>query len=222
MNRIYFKDNPWPSGHGIKEFEWLARLIPDSGIWFDLHLKSADYYEEDTEDIEEDDIPEDTHSWLHKEVWNNYHQAIISSTYWGNKGFLAGTEMNKLDFYDNKTTTFQVEMLPLESNESFDDSAFGIYLLGHDAVAGHHIRFEKDESTSVFTVHWTGRIALNYSGEIDYDYEFDASISNVAFGGIELPNGCSIDEGHRLLEKYVSDINAFEWSPEQHKFLMRK
>ncbi|GKU76386.1 hypothetical protein [Paenibacillus sp. L3-i20] len=40
MNRIYFKDNPWPNGHAIKEFERQSRLEPDSGIWFDLHLRS--------------------------------------------------------------------------------------------------------------------------------------------------------------------------------------
>jgi len=62
MNRIYFKDNPWPNGHSIKEFEWEARLEPDSGIWFDLHLKSEDYDADDiVEEEEEEEALEDSY-----------------------------------------------------------------------------------------------------------------------------------------------------------------
>jgi hypothetical protein len=44
-NRIYFKDNPWPEGHPIKEFVWSAR-IEGSDVWFDMHLETENYYSE--------------------------------------------------------------------------------------------------------------------------------------------------------------------------------
>jgi len=46
-NRIYFKDNPYPNGHLIKEFKWSARVFSEDGLWFDFHLISDNYYAED-------------------------------------------------------------------------------------------------------------------------------------------------------------------------------
>ena len=55
MNRIYFKGNPWPEGHPVKEFKWSAS-IRDGYVWFDMHLESQDYYSE--RDIEDDEDTE--------------------------------------------------------------------------------------------------------------------------------------------------------------------
>ncbi|KPV57770.1 hypothetical protein QJ48_20220 [Paenibacillus sp. A3] len=220
MNRIFFKDNPWPNGHGIKEFEWHARLEPDSGIWFDLHLESEDYYAEDNDDDEEDEVPEDAPDWKHKIVWNNYHSVILSSTYWGHQGFLAGSAASKLEFGKLPDTTFQVDTLPLPEEHDYEDAAFGIYLLGHDSAADHRIRFVKNAGFADYTVRWSGRIALTYVGEEEYKYAFEASIVNAVFGGIELPEGCSPEEGRLLLETYVSDPDLFVWSPERQRFVL--
>lgn len=58
-NRIFFKDNPYPKGHQIKEFVWCARLEADNegkedGLYFDFHLETDDYDAED-EDEQTDD-----------------------------------------------------------------------------------------------------------------------------------------------------------------------
>lgn len=219
MNRIYFKDNPLPNGHGIGEFEWRARLEPGSGIWFDLHLKSEDYYEEDAEDEEEYNVPAEAPDWHQKIVWNNYHAAILSSTYWEHKGFLAGSAIHKFNFNSLDSITFQVDSLPQPADQNHEDTAaFGLYLLGHDGTADHRILFQKNDRINDYTVRWNGRIALLYVGEADYKYEFEARIGHAAFGGIELPEGCSPEDGRQLLESYVVDADSFVWIPGQQRF----
>ena len=61
MDRIYFVDNPWPNGHRIINFKWSAHfkyeeeevLKERTGLYFDLYLETADYYEEDL-DLDEE------------------------------------------------------------------------------------------------------------------------------------------------------------------------
>lgn len=48
LNRIQFLGNGWARGHAIRDFFWSARLEP-SGIWFDLHLQTAQYDAEDND-----------------------------------------------------------------------------------------------------------------------------------------------------------------------------
>jgi hypothetical protein len=83
-DRIYFNDNPWPEGHPIKEFAWSAKEV-NGEVWFDLHLKSADYYSE--REIEDDENTEYPSDWAAPIVWGNYHSCILSSSYWSNEGF---------------------------------------------------------------------------------------------------------------------------------------
>ncbi len=221
MNRIYFKDNPWPNGHSIKEFEWEARLEPDSGIWFDLHLKSEDYDADDIVEEEEEEEEDDRPDWYHKIVWNNYHAVTLSSTFWGHKGLLVGTEANHLDFTKLAHTTFEVDTLPLQDERDYEDGAFGIYLLGHDAAADHRIHFEKNTGSIDFTVRWSGKIALMYAGQEEFKYDFDATITNAAFSGIKLPEGYSPEKGRLLLASFVSDVDLFVWSHERERFVLR-
>jgi len=42
-NRIYFKNNPWPEGHAVKNFAWTAE-VRDGMVWFHFHLETDDYY----------------------------------------------------------------------------------------------------------------------------------------------------------------------------------
>ena len=78
-DRIYFKGNPWPEGHPVKEFVWSAKE-KNGEVWFDMHLESANYYaERDIENNEDVDYPSD---WAAPIVWSNYHSCILSSSYW--------------------------------------------------------------------------------------------------------------------------------------------
>ncbi|PDY51248.1 hypothetical protein COM88_33900, partial [Bacillus cereus] len=85
-------DNPWPKGHRIVNFKWSAHfkyaeeeeLNGVAGLYFDLHLETADYDdEEDGEDVDD---------WHAKIVWNNFHNCTLSSEEWDFKGFRVGSD----------------------------------------------------------------------------------------------------------------------------------
>src|SRR5438270_12064841 len=92
LGKIVFAKNPWPKGHALKEVRWAGRIDPKTGVWFDLHMQTADYDANDKEDEEDED--EDVESdWDSKSVWNNYHRCTLSSLHWGqHSGFLVGTK----------------------------------------------------------------------------------------------------------------------------------
>lgn len=176
MDRIYFKDNPWPEGHPIKEFVWSAKEI-NGEVWFDLHLKSADYYaERDIEDDEDADYPSD---WAAPGVWGNYHACTLSSTFWGNSGFKVCA---KTDYTPELLDGLELLVDPNpETLENWDQFAFHIYLLGHDAAARHRIRFERIGDTMQFRISWSGYIALAYVGHYEFKHPFSATVSSVTF-----------------------------------------
>ena len=224
MNRIVFANNPWPNGHAIKELVWSARLEPREGVWFDLHLVSDDYYAEDEleaggvciyDDDDEDEI-EIGDDWDSKIVWRNFHSCILSSTYWGregdwgHKGFLAATREDPLDFANISKRTFRVDRLPYPTSPS--GRAFGIYLLGHDGVADHRIRFAPVTGCDDFTLNWQGKIALEYVGSKVFRHRFDARFDHLIFSGIQFPAGTVRKTALSLLEPFVSSIAAFELS----------
>jgi len=70
--------------------------LRDIGIWFDLHLSTADYNAEDP-DVDEDN-GEPKSDWQAKSVWNNYHNCTLSLTCWDGIGVKVGTEAQTLDF----------------------------------------------------------------------------------------------------------------------------
>jgi hypothetical protein len=180
-DRIYFKDNPWPEGHPIKTFLWSAKEV-DGDVWFDLHLESADYYSErDIEDGEDFDYPSD---WAAPTVWGNYHSCTLSSNYWHDGGFkvCAVTDYTP-EFLDG----FELVVDPNpETIENWDDLAFHIYLLGHDAVGKHRIRFERVGNSMQFKVTWLGAIAQAYVGDYEFKHEFSALVAASDFPA--LPN----------------------------------
>ena len=173
-NRIYFKDNPWPEGHPIKEFKWSAR---DKGndIWFDLHLKSEDYYSErDIEDDEEIEYPSD---WAAPIVWGNYHACTLSSTHWGNGGFKV---CSVLEYSPEFIDGLEIEVDPKpQMIEDFDDFSFHIYLLGHDAVAKHRIKFERIGTSLKYRIIWSGKIAQAYVGDYEFKHDFSVTLDEV-------------------------------------------
>lgn len=175
--RIFFPGNPWPEGHEIQEFRWSA-LRRGSDVWFGFHLVSVEYYAE--RDVEDDDDLEDQPYWEAPIVWGNYHNCTISSNEWHNGGFRAfdSAEFN-LERMDG--ARFHVDPLPRDLLDGYETRAFHIYLLGHDAVAGHDIQFTRLGSSDRFNIRWEGRIALAYSGDYEPRYHFVAEIEDVPF-----------------------------------------
>lgn len=76
------------------------------------------------------------------------------------------------DFLDGYEAV--LDPLPDAADKAWDGRAFHIYLLGHDAVAGHRIKFLRRGNTDRFDIAWTGKIALAYIGDYDYRYDFEA------------------------------------------------
>ena len=177
-NRIFFEGNPWPEGHPIKAFVWTAEQR-GADLWFNFHLETEDYYAErsiDEEDEDEDaEYPSD---WQAPAVWYNYHSCTLSSTQWHSGGFavcrMADFSPEHLD-----GLLVQVNPLPLDLSASYEERAFHIYLLGHDAVAGHRIAFTRVPGTLLFDIDWQGSIALAYVGDHEPEHRFRAEIRGV-------------------------------------------
>jgi len=197
-SRIYFADNPYPNGHKLKEFKWSIKLIPSKGLWFNLHLETDDYYAED----DSDDDSEPDSDWDAKIVWSNYHSCTMSSNNWHDGGFLGGTEDNKFDFTGENQNFFHVDQLPRPEDHDLDEEpVFCIYLLGHDDCADHKITFIKSD-TNKFKIDWKGKIALSYSGDYDFNYNFSTEITDVKTPEILCPSELSDKEITDLLSKY--------------------
>lgn len=172
-NRIYFEDNPWPEGHPINTFEWTAN-VKDGDVWFDFHLKSAEYYAE--RDIDDDDDVDYESDWKAPCVWGNYHACTMSSNFWHEGGFKVCTlEEFTPEFLDG--LEIEVDMHP-ENAEDWDDLAFHIYLLGHDAVACHKIKFIRQGDSERFSINWAGRIAQAYVGDYEFKHRFALTVEN--------------------------------------------
>jgi len=230
MNRIYFTDNPWPNGHRIVNFEWGAHFKLDeeaekqAGLYFDLHLETADYDEEDTGEDEEEQDDEETDDWHAKIVWNNYHSCTLSSEEWDEKGFLVGSEQSPFDPEDLDGKTFTVDDLSDEELEhlDLDTTAFDVYLLGHDASAFHTIQFTRAQDAA-FDIHWKGKLALVYAGDENFRYDFHAFISSVNFRGISVPDELTDQEAYELLKRFVKkpELSELQAGQEQRRFVLK-
>lgn len=210
MNRIFFPGNPWPNGHGIKALVWSARLDPDVGLWFDLHLESEDYYAEDgaSESDDDEEQSEDPDGWDSRLVWNNYRHCTLSSTLWGHQGFLAATRDQPLDFATLAERPFNVD--PLPPPDDSDDRAFGIYLLGHDGVAEHQIQFTPSGLGGHYGLNWRGKIAQEYIGSEMFDHTFHAGYDGLRFSGIQFPANTMESNARSLLTSFVLNIGALK------------
>ena len=174
-DRIVFAGNPWPEGHAIRAFAWTARVV-DGDVRFYFHLESAQYYAE--RDIVEDE-EDDRGDWLSPGVWSNYHRCTLSSTKWGNEGFVVGPAATYCaDDLDGRV--FRVDPLPLPDDIDHDALAFGLYLLGHDMAVDHTITFRRVPGTDTFDIDWRGRIALTYAGDYEPRHAFHAVLHGVA------------------------------------------
>lgn len=218
LGRIWFRGNPWPKGHAVTTFEWTARVERATGIWFDLHLTTANYYDEDRSsgpNYCEEDGEEAKSDWESKTVWCNYHFCTISSTCYsgGTFGFLAGSKYEPLDLAKIGSKTFAFDDEPEDLRPP---RPFGIYLTGHDAVSAHRIRFKREPKKRTYSVSWSGKIALAYSGSDNFSYDFDAKIRGVSFGGIRFPMGTTNQDAQSLAEPFLADPYK-KWQPRKTK-----
>lgn len=220
LNRIIFKDNPYPAGHLIKAVKWSGRLEADRGLIFDFHLETEDYSNSSvhtSEEPEEDGLGD----WHSKGVWENYHSCTLSSLAWGSSGTLVASADSPFDFSSRFPLTLSIDPLPLGDEVEWDDLALGIYLLGHDACAGHHIKIESAMDNK-YNIHWTGKIALAYVGEADFNYDFDVALYSVPFDGIYYPQQWSQTEAKAMLATLVKDPDAFIFQDLNPKSLKRE
>ena len=175
-NRIYFIGNPWPEEHPIKTFDWQAK-VKDNEVWFDFHLESADYYSE--REIEDDEDAEYESDWKAPLVWESFHSCTLSSNYWHEGGFrVCKTSEYSPEFLDG--LELEVDMHP-ERIEDWEDMAFHVYLLGHDAVAYHKIKFLREKNTDKFSILCNGRAAQAYVGDYEFKYSFQFTVNNQKF-----------------------------------------
>jgi hypothetical protein len=181
-SRIKFAGNPWPDGHAIKTAEWTAVVDP-RGLWFHFHVESADYSAEN----DSDDNTEPESDWKARGVWNNYHACFLSSTKWGHQGVLAAKPGKPLDLDKLEGKVFRADTEHENlAGVNRDDLAFGIYLLGHDSVAHHRIRFVKRRAPWTYDVQWKAKIALTYVGHTDFAHTLEATLPALKLERIEL------------------------------------
>lgn len=170
-NRITFHGNPWPEGHPIKEFKWLASGR-DGQVWFDFHLQTDDYESERPIDDDGTEYPSD---WEAPIVWSNFHACTLSSNNWHDGGFAVG----QLGTVSLESLNSMEVSVGSPAPDDIEDNAFHVYLLGHDATAHHRIKFSRIPGTDRFNIHWSGKLALAYVGDYEYRYGFEAEIFDV-------------------------------------------
>lgn len=212
--RIWFDGNPWPGGHAVKHFAWSGRLEPDGRLWFDLHLDTADY------DAEADPVSPphaEAADWHSPIVWCNYHACTLSSTNWADEGS-TGLPVGSPDrpwSWASLAAELTADPAAEGAEVDFDRTpAFRIYLTGHDSVADHRVRIRPAGGTpGLFTVDWTGRIALSYAGDDHLKHTFRAVVKDVPFEGFAVAEDLDADEARRLFVAACRDAGAFELHP---------
>lgn len=209
--RIWFLDSPWPDGHSIQDFHWSGRLNEDGSLWFDLHLETVGYDSEREPACNQDD------DWHSPSLWCNFHNCTLSSTYWAEEGSLGlpvGSPASPFKW--ESLDGLELSADPAKVGDAVDleaPPAFRIYLLGHDAVANHRVRFQREKTVGAFTLKWTGLIALAYAGDDEFKYKFRASIPNVRFEGFKAPVGMPKHRAEALLAGAC--LNEAKFSPQE-------
>lgn len=215
-NRIFFKDNPYPLGHAIKAFVWSGHLDKNGQLWFDLHLKTDNYYAEDPKHAEiwDDEQAQNKDDWHSKIVWGNYHSCTMSSTNWGSSGILIDAKLGKLNFSHWPATRLIADTMPpdniMPADLEWDDLALNIYLLGHDACANHKIDIVQT-GYNHFKINWVGKIALAYAGEDEFKYDFSANLRGVKFDGFDYLQTLTQTQAKEYFSMYINNIDDFEF-----------
>jgi hypothetical protein len=214
-SRIWFARNPWPRGHRVIRCDWSGRL-DDLGLWFDLHLQSASYTEGDPpppDDDDEDEDESDAGDWAARGVWSNYGRCTLSSTMWPgyHAGLLVGSADTPLDLDRLVRRGVRADSLPAGPAEvallGERKRAVGLYLLGHDTAADHHLRLIPTGPRA--HLDWTGRIALTYVGAKTFRHTFRAVVARPRFTGFAITPGLPLDVARDLLALFTTDPSRF-------------
>lgn len=222
--RIYFPGNPWPEGHAIKSLRWGASIHPEKGLLLHFELESEDYYAADGTHLSDNEDLEGKSDWQCKTAWNNFHACRISESQTHSAGGILVSDGQTPFVFGEAQYQLQADPLPVDWERFFESNAFGIYLLGHDAVADHQIHLQRTSEDGVYRLDWSGRIALAYVGESDFRYTFHAHQQGVKFDSICLwyfdadiareQLGLEIDPSltpRDYLAPYVSDPDNFRF-----------
>jgi len=213
LGRITFPGNPWPGGHRLEELTWSGRLT-ERGVWFDLELKTVHYDADDPPGADDDDGG-GSGDWQARIVWGNYHRCTISS----NTGVLVGTEAEPLDLDRLEEREWSVDPMGPDTTAAdleHDDLAFHVYLLGHDMVADHRLRFAPREDPSSWWLRWSGRVALTYAGHDAFEHTFELSPTLVRFEGIKVQIGPGGEaEARARLARFVARPDAWHFGQHQ-------
>ncbi|WP_314244591.1 hypothetical protein [Empedobacter tilapiae] len=204
-NKIYFSNSPFTNGHKVIDFVWNARLDQNFDLWMDLHLESDNYDQEEEYKDDLDEIDDISQENAEKQLWINYDHAIISSTYWNNKGIKIENE-TQLDFNLLNKKIFEIDPLPVNLDEP-ESLAFGVSMLGNDSIAQHEITFLDTEEFGVFDIKWKGKIANTYLGETDFDYDFYVYMKNIKFGGVKVDPSLKKED---VVDFFKSKLTHFE------------
>lgn len=208
--RIRFPGAPWPDGHALAAFSLSAALDARHGVGLLLHLETEAY---DAEGPGQDGG--DGSDWTSPAVWENFGACTLSNTEWGYLNpqlvRLDQPPFRRFDPQGLAGRSFTLDpVADLPPDWSPGDQPFQIYLLGHDAVAEHHIAFSAGATPGLFDIGWSGRIALFYVGEEDFDRRFEAEIRDVPFAGFEIDTDPDIAAPRReaaaqtLLTRFVA------------------
>ncbi|CAM2011411.1 hypothetical protein [Acanthopleuribacter pedis] len=207
-DRILFPTSPWPQGHIVTKFAWSGRLEPDSGLWFDLHLESDDYFAVEPTHLKPE--AHQTSNWDAPAVWGNYGACTLSSVEWGEQdGFRVGTPDQPFDINTLENREFWVDRLGAPA-DSYQDP-FRIYLQGFDSVADMRIQFGPRHTIDRFGLTWEGRIALTYRGDDSFRYRFETQIQNCRFEGFYLAEKCTVEAAWRLFRTHVTHPEAYTY-----------
>ena len=206
QGRIQFAGNPWPLGHRVVSCTFNASIHPavgayassypnsGPGLMLEFVLTTAEYDEDDEHDEESKDDPpaelgqsdSDQPDWTSKIVWNNYHCCTIGPSQSSQVPGIRVADGSMPFAFDLPEYRFAVDTLPIDWQNFHETSAFGIYLLGHDSVANHHIDLHSRQPDGSYTLDWTGKIALTYAGHENFAHDFSAHVTGVRFDSLML------------------------------------
>lgn len=155
--RIFFHANPWPEGH---KCSLQLSVYKEEGVQvLDICLQTGLYYEERKAATDESQS-----SWQSPIVWGTYHACTL-------EGMIPLADSVRT-LSDLDGVTVQADHDKLEDEWDEDQLTFShCYILGHDAVAGHTLKFKRHGNE--MQVNWTGRIARVYSGIRTFDHTFE-------------------------------------------------
>lgn len=190
--RIHFADSPWPNGHRIIECALTANLQryidPQADgnesslrLAFGIELRTADY-DEEAPSTSDDDA--DATDWTSPGAWTNYGSCRLGPSESSETPGITVSDGSVPFAFGAPEYRFTADALPLEWDRFMASAAFGIYLQGHDAVAGHDIWLHDRQADGSYTVDWSGRIASAYIGHTTFDHSFSAHITGVVLDSV--------------------------------------